>query len=222
MLGQARHGMARIGMVWKTIILAKGYEMKQETVELINLDKSVITVEIPISGTTSLISHKVSRYDIESLDGSKTHQKKDPRTNEQKYLDTMHLFDDGSYGFPAAAFKLAIVGACRQFSQPPMTVARTSIRVNGDLGTNLVKIIGEPRMREDFVRIQRSGAAIRIRAEFVKWNAVLNITFNKNSISPETLYNLVEAAGKFGGIGDWRPEHNGDHGLFMIDRSGEE
>ena len=60
--------------------------------------------------------------------------------------------------------------------------------------------------------------SIAYRPEFLEWGARLRIRFNPNAISAEQIVNLVEIAGFAVGVGDWRPEKAGQHGMFTVDR----
>lgn len=181
------------------------------------------TIDLDIIGVTELITHKWSdkakqmMLDKQMGKAVEKRPKKDPQAD---YESSMYRLEDGTIVFPAAAFKAAIVGACRMFDGLPMTLAKQAIRVNGEF----VKIDGEPRMREDMVRLETGVADIRYRAGFPEWRTRISITFNANIITPEMLINLVEAAG-FGGIGEWRPSSpksaTGSFGCFRVAREGE-
>jgi hypothetical protein len=183
------------------------------------------TVFIDVEGETELIMHrwsdKAKRMMLDKQMGKAVERKpkKDP---EEDYQASIYHLDDGQTGFPAGAFKAAIVGACRLFDGLPMTQAKIAIRVDGEenaAGEQLVRIEGEPRMREDMVRLETGVADIRYRAGFPKWRARLKITYNASMLSPEQLYNLVNAAG-FGGVGEWRPSaprsSSGSYGCFRV------
>jgi hypothetical protein len=114
------------------------------------------------------------------------------------------------------------VGACRLFDGLPMTQAKLAIFVEGEQnakGETLVRIEGEPQMREDMVRLETGVADIRHRGWFPTWRAVLTITANTNILSRAKLYNLVNAAG-MGGVGEWRPSApksaSGSYGRFRV------
>jgi hypothetical protein len=97
-----------------------------------------------------------------------------------------------------------------------MTQAKIAIRVLGEF----VPIIGEPRMREDMVRLETGVADIRYRPGFPEWSAVLPITFNASLLSVKSLIHLVDGAGQ-GGVGEWRPSApksaSGSYGTFRVD-----
>jgi len=125
----------------------------------------------------------------------------------------------GRFGFPAIAFKLAMVSACRGIEGLSMTEARQMFFVVGaEENPDLVEIHGIPQVLESVTKVPpRTGAAdLRYRAHFPTWEATLNLEFMRNVLSPEQILNLVNLAGFSVGIGDWRPEKGGSHGRYAI------
>ena len=78
----------------------------------------------------------------------------------------------------------------------------------------LVAIEGEPSMREDMVRVGMGTADLRYRPEFKSWSISLPIEYNADAITLEQIVNLVNLAGFGVGIGEWRPERDGQYGMF--------
>lgn len=181
------------------------------------------TVDIPIVGTAELIVHawgeKAKRQMLEKQMNPGTRPKKEPKDPVADYEASFYRLEDGSPGFPATGLKKAIVGACRLFDGLPMTQARIAIRVLGEGQLQLVRIQGEPYMREDMVRLETGVADLRYRAGFPEWEALLRIKFNAALLSLNSLVNLVDGAGQ-GGIGEWRPEKSpsGSFGTFEVKR----
>ena len=121
--------------------------------------------------------------------------------------------ENGDYGFPTIAFKQAAVSAGGRFSDGlKMTELRGSFFVEGEL----VKIEGAPRMREHPVRIGMGTADIRYRPEFVNWRVNLKIKYNSDKISLDQLVNIFNLAGFGVGVGEWRPEKDGQFGMFHV------
>jgi hypothetical protein len=87
----------------------------------------------------------------------------------------------------------------------------------GEDGSSLVRIVGEPRMREDVVRISRGSTDLRFRPEFPEWSATLEVTYVTISITKDSVLTLIDAGGMGVGIGEWRPEKGGDYGTYRID-----
>ncbi len=183
---------------------------------------SLKTVEIRIVGTTPLIVHKWSEKTKKQMldkQTKNTKTKKEPKVPEEDYESSMHRFSDGRHGFPASGFKAAIVGAARFFESLPMTQLKIAVRVNAPGPEGLIEIIGEPRMREDMVRLETGVPDIRFRAEYFPWSAILNITFVENLVSLDQIVNLVNGAGMVG-VGEWRPSSpksaTGSYGCFQV------
>lgn len=178
-------------------------------------------IEIKIVGDSPLITHKWSEkakkqmLDKQMKVASAGREVKDP---ERDFQDSIYHHPDGGYGFPSVAFKNAAVSACRFTDGTKMTVARGAFHVEGEF----VKIDGgEPVPREDMVRVGMGTADIRYRAEFTNWVAMIRVSFNKRSLSAEQIINLFSLAGFGVGVGEWRPEKNGQFGRFHVALQGE-
>jgi hypothetical protein len=184
---------------------------------VINLPRLDIQVmEVILDGDAPLICHawsaKQKRLMLskQMMEASQGKEAKDP---EADYRDSLYMMEDGSYGFPAVAFKNAAVDACTSLQKSISKVAaRQSFHVVGEL----VRIEGKPRPREDMVRVGMGTADIRYRAEFPSWTVKLTIRFNSRVLSAGQIINLLNVAGFAVGVGEWRPEKNGSFGLFHV------
>lgn len=186
---------------------------KTDTITLEPLKKE--TLRVQIKGASPLIVHawseKARKMMLDKQMGLPTPKKavKDPIAD---YEASMYRLPDGSHGFPATAFKAAIVGAARKFDGITMTALRGALFLLGDGPDQLVRISGEPTMREDMVRVGMGTADIRHRAMYADWSAVLVVRYFPSMLTDEAILALVDAAGA-GGIGEWRPEKS-DTGMF--------
>lgn len=180
------------------------------------------TLRVPIVGTAPLIVHAWSQKAKQAmLDAQQG--RKSPKANrdpEADYRESLYYTDDG-YGFPVLAFKAATVGAARFFGKSVrMTELRQFLFMNGvlskDRATLLTPIEGEPRMREDMVRVGM-GTDLRYRGEFVDWRAVLEVTFVTTALSRDSVLSLIDAGGMGVGVGEWRPEKRGQSGTYSLD-----
>lgn len=153
--------------------------------------------------------------------GGKKPKKAQP-TPEEEYEKTIYYLSDGKRtGFPAVAFKAAMVRAASTIYGETMTSVRTKFHIMADdLETGLVEIKGKPEMRFDTVKVggMTKVAAPRYRAQYPTWSATINIRYIENVISPEQLVNYLNAAGFACGVGEWRPEkcNSGSFGLFRV------
>lgn len=83
---------------------------------------------------------------------------------------------------------------------------------------SMVEIHAEtPLMREDMVKVGMGTADVRYRGEFRNWSADLTISFNENGqYSLEQIINIINAGGYVCGVGEWRPERDGQYGMFHV------
>lgn len=185
------------------------------------------TLRIPIVGTTPLIVHRFSekakRQMLDSAQGRKA--PKEPKDPVAEYEAAAYRFEDGGYGFPVIGFKAATVGAARFYGKNvTMTMLRQCMFFQGEIGIDgqqLARIEGEPRMREDVVRVGMGGTDLRYRPEFREWRTDLIVTYVTSMLTRNSLISLIDAGGMGVGIGDWRPERKGDFGTYQIDDSRE-
>jgi len=182
-------------------------------------------IQIPIRGTSPLVinrfSEKARQQMLDAMQGRKTPKK--PKDPEGDYQAAFHRLKDGRYGFPAIGFKAATVGGARFYGKDvPMTALRQFVFFRGEVGEGghqLVAIEGEPRMRQDVVRVGRGGTDLRYRPEFVEWHAKLLITYVTSALTRDSMVSLVDAGGLGVGVGEWRPEKGGDFGTYEVDSS---
>ena len=193
-------------------------ERQQQVVEqAVNLTAPDIQVlQLTLVGTSPLICHAWSdkaKKMILDKQTKKATTGKEAKNPQQDYEDSLYPHPDGGYGFPCVAFKAAAVRA-GTYCDMKMTFLRGAFHVTGEYAL----IDGEPSMREDMVRVGMGVADIRYRGEFRKWRTTLHIRFNARAISPEQIVNLFEIAGFSVGVGEWRPERDGQYGTFEVQR----
>ena len=209
-------------------------------VEIHPLNSKKITVNI--AGDTPILIHRLPaklKIEFEARNEGKAMPKKKIRCRKQEFAESLYWLDkDGNeivagkdpskhkyWGFPASGFKKAAVSACRAFKGIKMTEMRGSFHVNG----RYVRIEGTPRIQQEqgcegiWVREGGKGPGtgtpnIRYRAEFPKWKAKLNITYDANMISAEQIFNLYNTAGFRVGVGEDRPDKSGGTGgMFHVE-----
>ena len=172
-------------------------------------------LRLRLTGTSALIVHKWSEkakkqmLDKQMKRSSQGKAAKDP---DQDYRESLYIRDDGTYGFPAVAFKAAAVRA-GTYCEMKMVFLRGAFHVEGDL----VHVEGEPQRREDMVRVGMGTADIRYRPEFPKWATELDVSYNSRALAAEQIVNLFEIAGFAVGVGEWRPEKDGQFGRFRVE-----
>lgn len=150
-------------------------------------------------------------------------EKPDAETDEELEALMQEAFDNGAkFGFPATSFKLAAISAAyRKKWIPDKMALRGAFFVEGVDNKELITICGDsPVMREDPVHIGISGSDLRYRGEFRNWYADLVITYDKNGgYTINDLVNYINAGGFCCGVGEWRPERDGQFGMFRVQTS---
>lgn len=206
-----------------TTAAAKSPEAPADVIEIARIDAE--TIQVPLVGTAPLVVHRFSekakRIMLDTMQGKKS--PKQPKNPEEEYEGAFYRFGDNleKYGFPAIGFKAATIGGARYYQGITMTMLRQVFFFRGDgIGPDrvpLVEIHGEPKMREDVVRVGNGGTDLRYRPEFAEWSATLTLTFVKSILTLNSVLSLIDAGGMGVGVGEWRPEKKGDLGTYRID-----
>lgn len=176
----------------------------------------VRTIRITLVGDAPLICHawseKAKKEMLAKQMGEAT-AGREPKDPDREYRESLYPLAGGGYGFPAVAFKNAAVTACTSLGKSITKVAaRQALHVNGEY----VKIVGAPTPRQDMVKVGMGTADIRFRGEFREWSCVLEVRYNARVLTEEQVVNLFNVAGFAVGVGEWRPERDGQYGLFHV------
>lgn len=183
------------------------------------------TVEFLISGTAPYMQARFSekarnQMKAKQMAGSTAKRgQREARDFEADYLAAMHTTKEGRYGIPAAAFRNAMIDACRMVGYP-MTKAKCSIFIladdydSGD-GQPLVYLTGEPEPTEMTVRNETGVADIRVRPTWNEWTANLRVQFDADQFTREEVANLLHRAGVQIGVGEGRPFSKKSNGLGL-------
>lgn len=177
-------------------------------------------IDVTLVGDTPLIMHKWSekaKKEMLSKQMKKAKLAKEAKDPERDFRESIYILEGNGkgrkYGFPVIAFKAAAVTACTSIGGITKVQARQAFHIDGEYAV----IEGsEPRMREDMVRVGMGTADIRYRGEFFPWFTTLTILHNANVMSAEQILNMLNTAGFGVGVGEWRPERDGQYGRFHV------
>lgn len=179
---------------------------------------NILQTTLKIQGTAPLVqlkfSSKAKKQMMENMATPAAEKKskaaRPPRDYDDDFVSAQHLSVAGWNGMPCAAIRSAMIAACRTVGLV-MTKAKMSVFVvpdgfDADDGTPLVKIISDPPERmESLVRNDNGGADVRIRAMWREWEMAVNVEFDADMITPDSVVNLLDRAGRQVGIGEGRP-----------------
>jgi hypothetical protein len=216
-------------------------EMKKTEVAIEIKPLEIVKTNVRIVGDTPLIMHKWSeKAKKEMLDKqmkvtkTKGREAKNPVDDfiqsmywmtDKPEESTMEAFDEAiargaKFGFPVTSIKLAAIAAAyRAETIKNMASARGTFFIKGYGSDLLGQIDSEPPvMREDMVRVGMGTADLRYRGEFRNWSMNLEISYNKNgAYTLEQIVNMINMGGYMCGIGEWRPEKDGQFGMFHVE-----
>ena len=204
------------------------------------------TVEIHIQGDTPLIMHawseKAKRMMLDAQQGKNKIKKKPYRNPVDDFIQSMYWlsgkpeYPDGTdeetcekaflsalesgarFGFPVTAFKQAAISAAYRMGWVKDKMGlRGALFIETDDG-DMVEIVSQPpAMREDMVKIGMGTADIRYRGEFRDWSAVFRVKYNASGrFSLSDIINIINAGGMICGVGEWRPEKDGQFGMYHV------
>jgi len=146
-------------------------------------------------------------------------------TDEEAEANWFAAVENGArFGFPVTGIKQSIItGAYRAGLDVKQTELRGTFFLEGatDASTpDIAEIVGPaPLMREDMVKVggMSKVADIRHRGEFREWEIPLVLKYNANGkYTPEQILNFVNYGGFVVGIGEWRPERDGQMGTYEL------
>ena len=188
---------------------------------------NIKSVTVPVYSLNRLVVNNFSERPKIGLRESvgvteKTPRAKGMRDPESEFLGTLYPMDKKKKptktGFPACAFKKAMVRAAKNLDGMCMKDTNSILFVRGvQFGKyDLVEIKGKYDMREDVVRVNKS-TDLRYRAEYPAWCADVVVDFNADMITKNQVVALLDQAGHFVGIGENRHEKSGDNwGRFTV------
>ena len=196
--------------------------VKREAASVIEVPRANIqNLTLTIRGIgAGLLVHRF--HDIDAL-GEKGQGKaqtvKPARNYEQEFNDARYVID-GKDCYPADALKKAVVGACSFVDGVFKTHARGAFFPLDEF----FQILGpSPVMHRCVVWIGRGTsrvAMVRVRPLYRNWKMNIRMRYDANIISTEQLVFLFVQAGFSVGLGDWRPQKDGQFGMFEVERNG--
>lgn len=208
-----------------------------EVIEIRPIEIKKVTIRIV--GDTPLIMHawseKAKRMMLEAQMGVAKGKKKEAKNPVDDFIRSMYWLtpmpEDGTmesfeeaiengarFGLPVTAFKQAAISAAYRmgWSKDKMSM-RGAFFIDSD-ENGMIEIHSDtPEMREDMVKVGMGTADIRYRGEFKNWYTDLTISYNANGqYSLENIVNIINAGGYVCGVGEWRPERDGQNGMFHV------
>lgn len=215
--------------------------MAAKTVELVEIRPiDIRKVTIRVVGDTPLIMHawseKAKREMLEKQMKATKTKARDAKNPVEDFIRSMYwltdmptemtergfekaIADGARFGFPVTAFKQAAISAAYRLGWAKDKASmRGAFFIDGDADQMLEIKSDPPVMREDMVKVGMGTADIRYRGEFRNWYADVEINYNANGqYTIEQIINVINAGGYVCGVGEWRPERDGQYGMFHVE-----
>lgn len=201
---------------------------------------NIVTTTVRIAGDTPLIMHrwseKAKRMILEKQMKKTKSSAKEAKNPVEDFIESIYwmegkpseytedAFDEACkngarFGFPVTAIKQATISsAYRNGITKDMASLRGAFFISGEGSELLAEVKGcAPTMREDMVRVGMGVADIRFRGEFASWYMDLQVSYNANgAYTLDQIINLINVGGFSCGIGEWRPEKDGNYGMYHV------
>lgn len=202
---------------------------------------NIVTTTVRIAGDTPLIMHrwseKAKRMILEKQMKKTKSSAKEAKNPIEDFIESIYwmegkpseyteeAFDEACrngarFGFPVTAIKQATISsAYRNGITKDMASLRGAFFIAGEGSELLAEVKGcTPSMREDMVRVGMGVADIRFRGEFANWYMDLQVSYNANgAYTLDQIINLINVGGFSCGIGEWRPEKDGNYGMYHVE-----
>jgi len=127
---------------------------------------------------------------------------------------------DGKYGIYIMAIKKAIILSAHKDLGIDRTLVRKALFIVCDDPNLVVPFLDQKtkyRVEEDMVRVGQGTAALRYRPYWDNWSVRVTFELDTALLQTKAFLTLVDWAGSRQGIGEMRPEKDGEYGRFKID-----
>lgn len=190
------------------------------------------TIEITITGVTPLLMNKFTDAAQQKATGGTTVSLVGDRGTPYEQAEAVIYTDeDGCIGIPQPNLFRSILDAGKYFkagrskvttqksSLIPacLTIHEVFIPLQGEMDVDTRKLLWSVDTRP--VRIPSTGGRIlRHRPIFHEWEISFTVELDTEIISEKLLREIVDAAGKRIGLGDYRPDCKGPFGKYVVTR----
>jgi len=217
---------------------------KQELIEIKPIEMA--QTQITIAGDTPLIMHawseKAKRMMLEAQQGKVKGKQRQFKNPVEDFISSMYWLTEkpeipekwteeeaeaafnaaikngARFGFPVTALKQAAISASfrKGWTKDKMSL-RGVFFIDGGWGDMMEIVSDPPVMREDMVKVGMGTADIRYRGEFRNWSATFTLKYDVNGqYGLDKIVNMINAGGTVCGIGEWRPERDGQCGMYHV------
>lgn len=184
----------------------------------------MITFKVSVKGVTPYMQHRMDDTKLAAWEKSRgLIIERDGLNDEAEKTAAYHAYIDsnGNYFIPSEHFKQSFVkgGA---FVKSKVGNAKRSMKniVAAMFFINPEKITFRKFDEVDTrsaVNKNNKARVIVHRPKWVEWGCEFTLIVDNDTITKETVSDIIEASGRYIGVGSYRPEHTGEYGRFVAD-----
>ena len=171
--------------------------------------------KIEIEGVTPLLFNRFIEAEISSETKKRVGAVKKIAIEDKLYKTT-----DGKIYTPSTHIKGCLVNASKQFKIKGKTKSTYSKIVGSSVEIEPDAIVHKIQKWDEFtisaVNPMTRGRMMVSRPKMDKWKLEFALKFPENDIPVEVMKNIIDYAGEYVGIGDWRPDKKGKYGKFIV------
>ena len=174
-------------------------------------------INVKIDGVTALLFNRFMSGQIDSETKKRPGANKELDIKDKLYKDGM-----GNVCVPSTWVIGSIIDASKNFKIVGKGKSTYSKLVGSSVNVNPELLIVTPQKWEAYsisaVNPMTRGRMMVSRPRMDKWSTTFRLSFNENDIPLEVMKEIVDYAGQYSGIGDWRPNKKGQFGKFIVTR----
>jgi hypothetical protein len=214
--------------------MARSAPKKTETEVVITAPRMAVA-KFSIVGEAPLMVAKFStkaknkiEADHRAGGAAKTKKNREARNFEADTEAARHISAEGWDGVAAAAFRNAMIDACRAagfvMTRAKLAVFCVADGNDAEDGTPLVRIHSKKAFEQSIMPVRNASGVMDLRARplWREWSMTVTLRFDQDILSLENITNLLLRVGMQVGIGEGRPygrEGNGmGFGLFRLEK----
>jgi hypothetical protein len=182
-------------------------------------------ISIEVKGKTPLLMNKFDPAEMLNINANKARRSDRPAMSvEDQAEKAAYKMPGGQLYIPGAAFKGALKTAGGDFK---LRSSKRSVRYMVPMAIQIpesciyLTIKNKPAKKYE-IDIQRGvnpkthGAIVIVRPRLDVWEASFTIVLDQEVLQEDLVKNMLEAAGRKVGVGDYRVEKGGHYGQFEI------
>ncbi len=171
--------------------------------------------KVEISGITPLLQNKPEEYGFDE----QWIEKKANSDYEKEALKKLYIDSEGTIYQPSTHIERAMIEAGKKVKVKGQGKATYSKLFGSMVSVVEFELVHDNQDYEVFKSLvvipSTKGRIMRYRPMFKDWKLKFTIE-SEDEIAKEAIKEVLEIAGKYVGIGDWRPEKKGKYGKFQV------